>query len=128
MKYNFFKEQNIEISKISDHKSFETFQEPSTFLKDPACQNVLPHFDFNFIATTEHNVIKPFFITITAQRFSNVYYAYDSTAFCIVKYNKHLDKGKRYIIYGKVSKLNLYFVECLGADEICYKNLCYSLI
>ena len=127
-KYNIFKEKNLELSKIKEESSCSIYKESSTFLRSCRCPETPTKMQFNFLTCSQFNEVKIFFITITKKKFSNVYYGYDSTSFCLVRYGYELKPGQRYIIYGKLSKLKLYFIDCICAEEIVYKDLCYFLV
>lgn len=102
--------------------------ESSTFLKSKNVPRPTPHVFFNFVISSPLNQIKLFFITVIRKKYSNVFYGYDSSSFCLLKCERNLKKGKRYMIYGKLSKNKLYFLECLKEEEIDYKELCYMLL
>lgn len=104
------------------------YNESSTFLKSKRIPLPLTKIFFNFVLTSELNEIRVFFITIIKKKFSNVYYGYDSSSFCLLKCPRRLEKGERYLIYGKLTKNKLYFLECMKEEKINYKELCYMIL
>lgn len=127
-KYNIYLEKGKNILQTEDETSCSIFKDSSTFLRGYVCKNVKTKIDFNFINVSEHNTILGFFITIFKAKSQNIYYGFDSTAFCIVKSNKKLILNLRYLIYGKLSKKKYYFIDLLEAEPIYYKELCYWLL
>ncbi|KAI5150521.1 hypothetical protein ENBRE01_1549 [Enteropsectra breve] len=100
----------------------------STFLRSGFCKNPKTKMHFTFLTAVPYFQIIPLFITITHRKYTNLYYGYDSTAFCLVKSEDELQIRKRYIIYGKVSKSKTYFIESYGHEQIEYKKLCHMLL
>lgn len=126
VKYNVFKENDIEMSIINNTSKISFYNERSTIIRQSGTPPSKIH--FNFLITSAFRQVKIFFITIVKKRFPNIYYGFDSTAFCLLKYSKRLVQNRRYIVYGTLSKNKLYFIDCLKADEIDYKKLCYMLL
>ena len=126
--YNFFEEQQLSLSKITDETSCSTLKEPSTFLNGPLCHRAKTTHTFSFILYAELNRIGVFYVTITHERFKNVFYGYDYTTFCIIHSNDRLILNKRYIIYGKVTKIKQYFIEALNTEPFIAKDMAYMLL
>lgn len=129
-KYDIFEENGIKLSNTNEDTADESslYKESSSFLKSIFCSSAKTTMQFNFIIKTPLNEIRVFYITITKKRFENIYYGYDSTAFCIIRYSGELNIGSRYIMYGKLSKLKTYFLDCLETELIEYKKLCYMIL
>lgn len=127
-KYNIMADKLAEISRLTEESSCSMFKDTSSFLRGQVCQNARTRLHFNFITASAFNEIKIFYITITRKKYSNIYYGYDSTAFCLVRHEKELRVGVRYVAYGKLSKLKLYFIDCMEACEIEYRELCQFLL
>lgn len=102
--------------------------EPSTFLRSKHLPKAPTKLTYNFILSSELNIVSIFFITVTMKKFPNVFYAYDSTSFCLLRSERNLKKGQRYIVYGKLTKRKFFFLESLKEIEIDYKELCYMLV
>lgn len=128
MKYNILKDKKIELSEIENNTTCSVFKDSSTFLRGDVCKSSKTSVSFNFLTQSLHGIVMPFFITITRKRFPNVYYGYDSTAFCIIRCEAPLKLGVRYTIYGKLSKIKMYFIDCMEATPVDYKELCYWLL
>ncbi|KAM0679589.1 hypothetical protein GINT2_002218 [Glugoides intestinalis] len=118
---------DIENSSISVAQS-SFYREASTFLKSKYLPKPRTSVCYNFIGTSALNKVMVFFITVTKKRFPNIYYAYDSTSFCLVRSERALKSKQRYIIYGKLTKNRFFFLESLKEEEIDYKELCYMLL
>lgn len=110
----------------STESSFYT--EPSTLLKSKHLPRPHARLFFNFILTSPLNEVRTFFVTVVRKKFPSVFYAYDSSSFCLLRCSRRLRPGQRYIIYGKLAKNRLYFLECLKEEEVDYKELCYMLL
>lgn len=123
-KYNFFKEHNLEITETEMSHTF--YNQRSSVLRKSTAPSTRVHFNFLVISPLKQVAI--FYLTVIKKKFPNIYYGYDSTAFCLIKCNSLLESGKRYIIYGKLSKNKLFFVDCLSFEELDYRSLCYMLL
>jgi len=125
-KYNILKENNIELSKI-DENGYKTFQEPSMVLRnkagEPRTQIIM-----NFLASVELSTICGLFLTITRKKYKNVYYGYDSSAFCLIRTLEELVIDKEYHVYGRVMKRKFYFVDCIAVKEIDYREVCSMIL
>ncbi|KAI4291493.1 hypothetical protein PAPHI01_0767 [Pancytospora philotis] len=128
MKYNILEDKDIEPSVQKEETSCSLYKDASTFLRSGACSAAKTSLSFNFVALSPLDIVLPFFISITRQRFSNIYYGYDSTAFCIVRSTEPLEPGVRYIVYGKLSKGKRFFLDSMKATVVDYKELCYWLL
>lgn len=118
-----------EESSNEHHPSFSSFyEESSTFLKSNLLPKPSTRLFFNFILCSPFDQIRTFFITIIKKKFPTVFYAYDSSSFCLLKSERNLEKGRRYLIYGRLNKNKYYFLESIKEEEIDYKELCYSLL
>jgi len=104
------------------------YNDSSTFLNSKRLPRPATHVFFNFVLSSPLNDIRLFFITVIRKKFPNVFYGYDSSSFCLLRCDRDLKKGKRYLIYGRLTKNRLYFLECLREEEIDYKELCYMLV
>lgn len=123
------KEGEKEVRKIGEESSFSSFyDESSTFLRSKFLPKPSTRLFFNFILCSPQNQIRTFFITIIKKKFPNIFYAYDSSSFCLLKSTRNLQNGKRYLVYGKLTKNKYYFLESMKEEEIDYKELCYSLL
>lgn len=127
IKYNIFKENDIELTKIyNSNTNISFYNQKSSFIK----QSETPpsKIYFNFLISSSFNQVKIFYITIIKKKFPNIYYGFDSTAFCLLKYKNNLEQNKRYLIYGTLTKNKLYFIDCLKVEDVDYKRLCYMLL
>lgn len=104
------------------------FQESSSFLKNLKLPQLNTRIQFNFLVSSSLGEIRIFLITIIKKKFPNIFYAFDSTSFCLLRTERNLKKHKRYLIYGRLSKNKFFFLDCLREEEINYKDLCYMLI
>ncbi|ELA41013.1 uncharacterized protein VICG_01972 [Vittaforma corneae ATCC 50505] len=104
------------------------YNESSTFLRSKHLPRPHTQIFFNFILASPLNEVRAFFITVIKKKYPNVFYAYDSSSFCLLKCNRNLKKGQRYVVYGKLTKNRLYFLESLKEEEVDYKELCYMLL
>lgn len=127
-KYNIFEDKNIELSKLSDGSSCSLYKDRSSFLQGVVCQNFPTRMSFSFIACCVYDEVRPFFVTITARKSRTVFYGHDSTASCIIRCEDSLRIGTRHILYGKLSKINSFFMDCLGAEALDYKVVCHWLL
>ena len=104
------------------------FQESSSFLKNIKLSQLHTRIRFNFLVTSSLGEIRVFLITIIKKKFPNIFYAYDSTSFCLLRSERNLKNKQRYLIYGKLSKNKFFFLDSLKEEDINYKELCYMLI
>lgn len=110
----------------SSQSSF--YQEHSTFLKNRKTTHAHTRIRFNFLNTSPMSEIRTFLITIIRKKFPNIFYAFDSTSFCLLRSERDLKRNQRYLIYGKLSKNKFFFLESLKEEEINYKELCYMIV
>jgi hypothetical protein len=125
-KYNIFKENDLSIPRPDSSHSF--YSESSTFLRSKRCPEPQSRIGFNFITVSPLSEIRVFFVTVTRRKFPTVYYGFDSTAFCLLRYAGRLQKDRRYMIYGRLTKNKYYFIDCIDVKEIVYRDLCYLLL
>lgn len=104
------------------------YQESSSFLKNIKLPALHTQIRFNFLIHSSLGEIRTFLITIIKKKFPNVFYAFDSTSFCLLRSERTLKRNQRYLVYGKLSKNRYFFLESLREEEINYKELCYMLI
>lgn len=122
-KYNVFKEHDLELSKLTE------LNITSSFIKEHEKDSNLPKRRiFSFIVSTQLNFKTTFTITIIKKKFPNIYYGYDSTAFCLIKSQFTLKNNKRYQIYGSLTKNKLFFLDAIKADLLDYKVLLYNIL
>lgn len=127
-KYNIFEDKSIELTKIGEDTSCSLYKDTSSFLRSAVCRHARTRFAFCFLTTASPGEVRVFCITITRQRFTTIYYGHDATAFCLVRSAAALRVGARYIIYARLSKNRHYFVDCLEAAAMDYRELCYWLL
>lgn len=127
-KYNIFAENKVELSKIQEESSCSYYAESSTFLRSAKVPEPPTKHFFNFIEYSRHDIMLSFYVTISRKKFQNIYYGYDSTSFCLVRSTYPLAINRRYIIYGRLSKARLYFLDSTAVEELDYKAFCYSLV
>jgi len=127
-KYNVFEDKGIDVSRIRDETSCSIFKESSSFLRGQVCSSARTRMGFSFIVRAPCDEVRAFFVVVTRRRFGSIFYGYDSTAFCIVRFRGELRAGVRYILYGRLSRLRTYFIDCLAAEQIDYRDLCRWLL
>lgn len=84
-------------------------------------------FVFHYVRLSNLNILYPFMITIVKKIGHSSYSGYDNSTYCLVKTEKCMVPGIRYMVYGKVRKARLYILHAEKAEPIDYKKLCYSV-
>lgn len=84
-------------------------------------------FVFHYVRLSNLNTLYPFMVTVVKRIGHGIYSGYDTSTYCLVKTEKCMAPGIRYLVYGKVRKTQLYIIHADKVEPVDYKKLCYNV-